>query len=205
MKALIFDVGGVVHSLDGNGCETVRKLAGWRKPILHYSALMATIRQFGRGETTEDVFWQKIGDKLGVKLPDNAGLMLRQEFASKTVVYSEVIALLEELRRRGYYIYALSNTIPPHAEILRETGVYAHFNEAFLSYETGWRKPDLGAYHYVLGAIGLLPQEVVFVDDQKVNLKPAQELGMKTILATSPCRTTQDVRALLGMSLIQRG
>jgi FMN phosphatase YigB (HAD superfamily) len=50
-------------------------------------------------------------------------------------------------------------------------------------------------------AIGLAPSQCVFVDDLGFNLKPAEELGMATILHTDAPTTISQLQQLLGVRL----
>jgi putative hydrolase of the HAD superfamily len=67
--------------------------------------------------------------------------------------------------------------------VLEVLGVAEHF--AYVSgLETrGYvSKPNLGAYHHILGALGAEAKECLFVEDSLGNLKVAKDLGMRTIL-----------------------
>ena len=50
------------------------------------------------------------------------------------------------------------------------------------SNEIGARKPEPRAFAFVLESLGLLPAEVVFVDDSQENVRAASALGMPAIL-----------------------
>ena len=44
------------------------------------------------------------------------------------------------------------------------------------------RKPDTAIYQLAAQRLGLDPEECIFVDDRPVNLEPAAEIGMRTVL-----------------------
>jgi putative hydrolase of the HAD superfamily len=75
------------------------------------------------------------------------------------------------------------------------------FDGWVISGEEGIRKPDPAIY--VLGAerIGLPPEEIVFVDDLRGNLKPARELGMATVHHVRAEETIAQLEELLGIKL----
>jgi putative hydrolase of the HAD superfamily len=54
------------------------------------------------------------------------------------------------------------------------------------SSKLGVRKPDPRIYRLACEALGVAPDEVVFLDDLGVNLKPARALGMHTIKVVDP-------------------
>ena len=45
----------------------------------------------------------------------------------------------------------------------------------------GTRKPEPAIYDRVLKSLNVMPQNTVYLDDLEVNLKPARQLGMRTI------------------------
>jgi putative hydrolase of the HAD superfamily len=63
----------------------------------------------------------------------------------------------------------------PHAALLDLFDVVVESSVA------GVRKPDPRFYHLACDALGIVPEEAVFLDDLGVNLKPARALGMVTI------------------------
>src|SRR5205085_7148348 len=77
------------------------------------------------------------------------------------------------------------------------------FDGVVISGEVGIRKPDPRIYRMGAEAIGLPPQECVFVDDLAFNLKPAQELGMATVLHRTSAQTVAELELLLGVELRQ--
>ncbi|CAE7177216.1 unnamed protein product [Rhizoctonia solani] len=59
--------------------------------------------------------------------------------------------------------------------------IRALFDDFVDSSVVGSRKPEPEIYQYACKANGVNPDEVVFLDDLRMNLKTAQQLGMKTI------------------------
>lgn len=70
-----------------------------------------------------------------------------------------------------------------------------------ISGEVGLRKPSPEIYALGAEAIGLPPDECVFVDDLPGNLKPARELGMATVLHRSAEETIPELERLLDVRL----
>jgi putative hydrolase of the HAD superfamily len=71
------------------------------------------------------------------------------------------------------------------------------FDGIVISGEVGVRKPDPAIYVLGAAAIGLPPQECVYVDDLPGNLKPARELGMTTVRHRTPQETLEILEAHL--------
>ncbi|KAJ3285772.1 hypothetical protein HDU79_007084 [Rhizoclosmatium sp. JEL0117] len=94
--------------------------------------------------------------------------------------------LMEEAIRRlkGHYkVAALTNNfaLPEESISPAQQNLNSLFDEVFESSKIGLRKPDPKIYLHVCKALGVLPEECVFLDDIAVNLKSAKDLGMKTI------------------------
>ena len=75
------------------------------------------------------------------------------------------------------------------------------FDGVVISGVVGIRKPAPEIYAMGADAIGLPPQDCVFVDDLGFNLKPAKELGMATVLHTDSEQTVAQLEDLLGVAL----
>ena len=75
------------------------------------------------------------------------------------------------------------------------------FDVVVESATTGVRKPEPAAYELVLDQMGLRADEVVFLDDLGINLKPARAMGMTTIKVDDPDVALAELEQLLGVSL----
>jgi putative hydrolase of the HAD superfamily len=65
----------------------------------------------------------------------------------------------------------------------------------------GLRKPDPRIYEITCDRLGVTPDEVVFLDDLGVNLKPARAMGMVTIKVVDPQAALAELGACLGLDL----
>ena len=70
------------------------------------------------------------------------------------------------------------------------------FHKRFLSCYLHARKPDKKIYEIVLKQLRVRPEETVFIDDSKSNIKTAQSLGMKAVLFTSYPNLVKDLKRL---------
>jgi putative hydrolase of the HAD superfamily len=77
--------------------------------------------------------------------------------------------------------------------------VMALFDLVVESSKEGVRKPDPRIYTLACDRLQVLPREAVFLDDLGINLKPARELGMKTIKVNSEAQAIAELGALLGL------
>jgi putative hydrolase of the HAD superfamily len=81
------------------------------------------------------------------------------------------------------------------AEIM---GLFHHVIE---SAKAGVRKPDPRIYRMMTDALGVDPARCVYLDDLGINLKPARELGMRTIKVAEPGPALDELERHVGFAL----
>lgn len=64
---------------------------------------------------------------------------------------------------------------------LRYIIYYPGYCTTYLHGKMTYRKPDPQIYHYACQVIGVQPNEAIFLDDIGMNLRSANQLGMKTV------------------------
>ena len=65
----------------------------------------------------------------------------------------------------------------------------------------GVRKPDTRFYELACELAGVAPDEVVFLDDLGINLKPARAMGMTTIKVDDPATAIAELAGATGLDL----
>ena len=71
--------------------------------------------------------------------------------------------------------------------------VMALFDDVVESSVEGIRKPNPEIYKLACQRISVEPEKCLFIDDLGINLKPAKELGMKTIKVLSEAQALKDI------------
>ena len=84
----------------------------------------------------------------------------------------------------------------------RHADVLALFDVIVESSKVGVRKPDPRFYLLACDQLGVQPTEAVFLDDLGINLKPARELGMRTIKVVDPAIALKELEELVGFDLL---
>jgi putative hydrolase of the HAD superfamily len=79
--------------------------------------------------------------------------------------------------------------------------VFALFHHIVESSKVGVRKPDPRFYEIACELAGVEADEVVFLDDLGVNLKPAAAMGMTTIKVTDPAVALDALEHAVGFPL----
>ena len=79
--------------------------------------------------------------------------------------------------------------------------VMAMFDLVIESSRIGVRKPDPRFYELGCEKMQVSPDEVVYLDDLGVNLKPARAMGMRTIKVVDPAAALAELQDALGIDL----
>ena len=108
-----------------------------------------------------------------------------------------VFELAEDLRSHGIKTGIISNIYSVLAKAVRVLGDYKQFDPVILSCDVGINKPEAGIYREAVKKLRLKPEEVIFVDNREENVKAAEKLGMKTVLAKNSEQIVAEVRALI--------
>src|SRR5277367_6921125 len=110
----------------------------------------------------------------------------------------QMVAAVDALRKL-YKTACLTNNFASSERVVSEkvAEVYALFDAVLESRVLGVRKPDPRFYELACAALGVEPDEAVFLDDLGVNLKPARALGMRTIKVTDPDEALVELEQIL--------
>jgi putative hydrolase of the HAD superfamily len=101
----------------------------------------------------------------------------------------------------------ITNNLPANAigslggRSLYVAEVMVLFDHVIESAKIGLRKPDPRIYQMMVEALDVSPKYCVYLDDLGVNLKPAREMGMKTIKVTSASQAISELEAATSLSL----
>jgi putative hydrolase of the HAD superfamily len=79
--------------------------------------------------------------------------------------------------------------------------IFALFDVVLESRTLGVRKPEPRFYELACRALGVTPEQSVFLDDLGINLKPARAMGMRTIKVIEPAQALSELAALTGLAL----
>lgn len=99
----------------------------------------------------------------------------------------DITGQMEQLRRKGYHIYILSNypCTTFHVHLARMEWK-KYLDGALVSYETHFGKPEQRFYRLLLERYGMKAEECVFFDDRKENTLAAEKLGIRSFTLDTP-------------------
>ena len=194
VKALLFDLGGVVFAFD-----FAHALAHWA-PLssLPADALGLAFshdedyQRHERGELSSAQYFDTLRRKLALDASDEA-----IEAGWNAIFREEIGETLDavEAARRYLPCYAFSNTNKSHHAAWRAAfpRVEPAFDKVFASSDIGLRKPEPAAFEHVCREIGMPPHALLFFDDLEENVLGARACGLQAVQVRSP----EDVHAAL--------
>jgi 2-haloacid dehalogenase len=105
--------------------------------------------------------------------------------------------LMGEMKAQGLPLYALSNWSAETFPLVRNRiPAFTLFERIFLSGEYKMIKPDARFYRAALEEIPVAPENLVFIDDNAVNVAAAGALGLAALHFSGADKLRADLRAL---------
>lgn len=203
-KYIIFDLGGVIIDIDFE--QTYRafgKLSGKSNEELHQATFLTkAYEQYESGLITDTEFRNELRTRLALTCSDN-----EIEAAWNALLLDfNLQALIEIQKLKGQFpMYLLSNTNRIHFNYCNQklknqlAGVdfYQLFDQLFLSYEMGHRKPSMEIYKQVVDKLLCNPDEILFIDDLAANINAAKSIGFQTIHLVDNQKIRKELQQML--------
>lgn len=213
LRAFLFDFGGVFTDSPFTAVEEYAGMIG-ADPRIVSEIVFGSYAHDGvhpwhrleRGEIGLDVTRTEIlalgrARGLEVDLWDLFTRMAASDPSAGAGTRTELVALVRELRRRGYRTGMITNNVREFGDAWRSLIPVAELFEFVVdSSLVGVRKPDPRIFHIALAELGdVLAPQCVFLDDHPANVEAARALGMRAIhVGPDPARTVADIGDLLG-------
>ena len=129
-----------------------------------------------QGKATLDDVWAEVGQQL--KLDETDVAILKRDFWAGDRLDEALVELLRSMRQQGLLVALVSNHTAALPTLLAKLGLDGLFDLIVVSALEGVLKPDPTIYRRVLERLGVAPEEAVFIDDTRVNVEAARQLGM---------------------------
>ena len=180
--ALLFDLGRVVIDIDFN--RAFSRWAGYarcdQKLISERFRYDTAYKRHERGEIDSKEFFANLRESLGLVISD-AQLLdgWNSIFVGEMLGVSELLAKAAE----SFPLYAFTNSNREHEQYWskRFSGILSNFKEIYVSSTIGLRKPEAEAYDYVVRAISVSANRIVFFDDALENIEGARARGLQAV------------------------
>lgn len=204
VRAALFDFGGVLSASPFDAFARYEAERGLPSGFLR--GLNATDpdanawARLERNEIDVDEFRRRFGEEsraAGHKVDGLEVLALLAGDLRPAMV--EAVRRCKERLRTGLLT---NNVVRPMADADdRLRAVLPLFDVVVESSKVGVRKPHPRFYELACEALGVAPDEAVFLDDLGVNLKPARAMGMTTIKVDDPERAIEELESVVGFAL----
>lgn len=185
-KSIIFDLGGVIYSIDYH--KTINEFKALGVDDFHAlyskSGQSSLFDDFEVGKFSSDFFIENIKILSGNKITNSE--IIKAWNAMLIGFIPDALYCLNRLRK-SYRLYLLSNTNEIHInEIEKRVGVkflsdfFSLFEKVYLSHEIGLRKPNHEVFRFILEDQDLLAHETLFVDDSIQHIDSAIKFGINS-------------------------
>lgn len=213
MKGLVFDFGGPVlltpFEVRSAGERNLGLPSGslaWTGPF--DPAADPEWRAFQAGEMNEREYWaiqaQRFSQLTGLA-PDMPSMMAPLYAGDEEeLLRPGAVALIHDAKAAGIRVGIHTNDLTSFhdREWLDKMTILRKFEVMVDGRTDGVYKPDREAFELMVERMGMNAQDIVFVDDQPVNIAGAEEVGMVCVHLdpTNPEPAYGRVRQLLGLS-----
>jgi len=198
INTIIFDLGNVIFTNDwhdnnnekfdeftqyfGTSYENMDK--GWDKAW----------PKFKTGKITENEFWHEF---LTTANSNNLDIEKAKELWRKhQKPIGDMLGLLPSLQQ-NYKLGCLTTISKEWLDFkIEKFNLNNYFEEIVSSGYFGIAKPNKEIYLEVLKELNEKPENCVFIDDKPINLTPANDIGIKTILFTNEKQLIEDLNKM---------
>ena len=189
IKTLIFDLGGVLVSLNRERClENFSKNLGFDNfgDYLNAYAQKGFFAKYENGDMDSIEFRDEIRKRCTRENVQDEDID-EAFFTFLTHVDPYKVKLLMELKKK-YHLLLLSNVNPlgwsKCCELFydaNEIDIEDVFEKLYLSYRVKASKPGKEIYEHLIKDSGINPEEALFIDDSKANIEAGAEMGLNTL------------------------
>lgn len=209
IRTIVSDVGDVIIDFDYSRCfaylahvlhtdaHTVRTL--WT----NRDSPDALLYRFARGDIALNGLWDGFEKKFGIRFHPN----MEHDFRLLWMVGSEGLnetthRILKAMHTiHGVRLVSCTNVDPIHGQELRGEGEALHgfFAAEVQSWQVHAMKPEAHMYERALEVANAMPEECLFIDDTRENVKAAQDFGLHGHHFTTPAKLQEEL-ARLGLT-----
>ena len=181
MKAVIFDLGGVVVEWDpAKISQDFAKNERESEQILNNLVSHPDWTHFDAGLLSEGELAQRFQQRSGIKLERIYETF--QFIKESLTLIPQTAELMKELQKRDITLFCISNMSHAHYDFLsKKYDFFECFESKIISAETQITKPDPRLYEIAIEKFNIDPQHTLFIDDREDNIKTAKAFGFQTL------------------------
>lgn len=187
IKAIIFDMGGVLVDLDIEDCKRqFKELLGYERidsliDPCHQKGIYGDLEE---GTLSAEDFRARV---LAESYPGSSAELVDQAMSHILVGIEPYKAELLKKLSKSYRLFMLSNNnpicLPFSAGMFRNAGIPLEeiFEKCFLSFEMKALKPSETFYKSVIAQVGLPAEDMIFIDDSLKNVEGSVNAGLPAV------------------------
>ena len=202
IEVIFFDLGNVI--LPFNHFPIAEKLSRcsrqkeFKDPQKTFSYLFdlqnGVINPFDKGEVPPEAFFHSLKESMKLSISFETFMPIWNEIFTEDLEVSGIIRSLKGKWRLGL----LSNTDPLHFNYILSTfPIVRILDKWILSYEVGFKKPDLRIFQKAIAWASVEPAKILFIDDTKGHVDAAATLGILGIHFTSGRQLKEELQLRL--------
>jgi epoxide hydrolase-like predicted phosphatase len=200
LRAVVFDIGGVLETTPRTGWVEKWEVHLHLEPGELDERLMDVWKDGSFGNISEEDVEKSVGEIMGMDQGQVEAFMadLWEEYLGELNV--ELAAYFASLRPL-YQTAILSNSFAGARGKEQERYQFAEMCDLLIySHEEGIAKPERRIFELTCERLGVLPAEMIFLDDVEPNVAAARELGIQAILFRETTQAIAGIQACLQAS-----
>jgi putative hydrolase of the HAD superfamily len=177
IRVVLFDLGNVLVDLgDISEMHAMLNTQGEESDVWLKWLRSPTVAAFDAGKITFDQFADRLLKEVNSNIDREA---FKASFrAWPRGLFAGALELVESVKPE-YHRAILSNTNAAHwPRLMDEMALAGKFHSYYASHLVGFVKPDDAIYLHVIEHLQVLPEQILFIDDNQVNIDTANRLGM---------------------------
>ncbi|MCW4627926.1 MULTISPECIES: HAD family hydrolase [Marinomonas] len=178
IRVVLFDLGNVLVDLgDISEMHAMLNTQGEESEIWLKWLRSPTVAAFDSGKITFDQFADRLLKEVNSNIDKET---FKASFkAWPRGLFAGALELVESVKPE-YHRAILSNTNAAHwPRLMDEMALAGKFHSYYASHLVGFVKPDDAIYQHVIEQLQVLPEQILFIDDNQVNIDTANRLGMQ--------------------------
>jgi putative hydrolase of the HAD superfamily len=173
MKTLVLDAMGVIYPVGDDVHNLLCPFITAKHGAGDYTTVEKYYIQASLGEISARDLWQAVG----------IDPQLEDEYLQRFELTGGLLDFLKKAKSRGIEMWCLSNDLAEWSQKLRSRfGLEKYFSGFIISGDVALRKPDPMIFRLLLARSGVPIKQLLFVDDNPINIVTAVELGIASVL-----------------------
>jgi putative hydrolase of the HAD superfamily len=204
VRAVVFDFGGVIITPITKGIDELAE-RNRAEPRAMLEVLMGPDEpgdhpwhRAERGELTVAEIQADLPEYAAAAGIELSGDEIEVLLVPAYSINEEVVARIHAVRTKGIRTGLLTNTFAEFRPTMERDLDLGLFDAIVESFAVGARKPERRIYEAMAAALGVEHSEIVYLDDFPQNLRPAEELGWRTIHVTDVASALSELDRILG-------